>query len=255
VAILRAEGLTRRFGGLVAVNAVSLSVEAGQVHGIIGPNGAGKTTLFNLISGFVSPDSGRLWLEEHEITRLPAHERSRLGVVRTFQNIRLFRGLSVLDNVLLGQYPVARPGYLAIWPRPTARERALRREALDLLELFHLAEVRERVAATLPYGAQKRVELARALAARPRVLLLDEPTAGMNAQESEEIADEILSIRARGITVVLVEHDMNVVMRTSDQVSVLNFGQKIAEGTPAQIQANPDVRLAYLGQEEEARAP
>jgi ABC-type branched-subunit amino acid transport system ATPase component len=222
VAILRAEGLTRRFGGLVAVNAVSLSVEAGQVHGIIGPNGAGKTTLFNLISGFVSPDSGRLWLEEHEITRLPAHERSRLGVVRTFQNIRLFRGLSVLDNVLLGQYPVARPGYLAIWPRPTARERA---------------------------------ELARALAARPRVLLLDEPTAGMNAQESEEIADEILSIRARGITVVLVEHDMNVVMRTSDQVSVLNFGQKIAEGTPAQIQANPDVRLAYLGQEEEARAP
>jgi branched-chain amino acid transport system ATP-binding protein len=255
VAILRAEALTRRFGGLVAVDDVSLSVEAGQVHGIIGPNGAGKTTLFNLISGFVSPDTGRLWLAEREITHLPAHERSRLGVVRTFQNIRLFRGLSVLDNVLLGQYPVARPGYLAIWPRPSAAERALRREADDLLELFHLISFRDRLAGTLPYGAQKRVELARALAARPRVLLLDEPTAGMNEQESEEVADEILAaVRARGITVVLVEHDMNVVMRTSDQVSVLNFGHKIAEGSPTEIQANPEVRLAYLGHEDEGVA-
>jgi ABC-type branched-subunit amino acid transport system ATPase component len=252
VAILRAEGLTRRFGGLVAVNAVSLSIEAGQVHGIIGPNGAGKTTLFNLVSGFVPADSGRLWLDDRDISRLPSHERSRLGIVRTFQNIRLFRGLSVLDNVLLGQYPVARPGYLSIWPRASARERALRREAADLLELFHLTAFRDRIAATLPYGAQKRVELARALAARPRVLLLDEPTAGMNEQESEEIADEILAVRARSITVVLVEHDMNVVMRTSDQVSVLNFGQKIAEGPPAEIQANPEVRLAYLGQDEAA---
>jgi ABC-type branched-subunit amino acid transport system ATPase component len=147
---------------------------------------------------------------------------------------------------------VARPGYLSIWPRASARERALRREAADLLELFHLAPFRDRIAATLPYGAQKRVELARALAARPRVLLLDEPTAGMNEQESEEIADEILAVRARSITVVLVEHDMNVVMRTSDQVSVLNFGQKIAEGPPAEIQANPEVRLAYLGQDEAA---
>ena len=252
MAILRAEGLTRRFGGLVAVNAVSLSIEAGQVHGIIGPNGAGKTTLFNLVSGFVSADSGRLWLDDRDISRLPSYERSRLGIVRTFQNIRLFRGLSVLDNVLLGQYPVARPGYLSIWPRASARERALRREAADLLELFHLTPFRDRIAATLPYGAQKRVEFARALAARPRVLLLDEPTAGMNEQESEEIADEILGVRARGITVVLVEHDMNVVMRTSDQVSVLNFGQKIAEGPPAEIQANPEVRLAYLGQDDAA---
>ena len=250
--ILRAERLTRRFGGLVAVNSVSLEVAPGTVHGVIGPNGAGKTTLFNLISGFVAPDAGQLWLDDRDITRLRPHQRSALGVVRTFQNIRLFRGLSVLDNILIGQHTVARPGLLAIWPRKTARDRALRREADELLELFELSPLRDRLASALPYGAQKRVEMARALAGRPRVLLLDEPTAGMNEDESARIADEILAIRGRGITVVLVEHDMNVVMRTSDVVAVLNFGEKIAEGTPAQIQANAEVRLAYLGQDDPA---
>lgn len=252
--MLRAQGLTKRFGGLVAVNDVSIEIESGSVHGIIGPNGAGKTTLFNLVSGFVPIDAGRLHLDDRDVTRLPAHERSRLGIVRTFQNIRLFRGLTVLENVLLGQYPVARPGYLSIWPVASKRERALRAEADALLTLFRLTDVRDRPAASLPYGVQKRVELARALAARPRVLLLDEPTAGMNEHESDEIADEILAVRARGVTVVLVEHDMNVVMRTSDRVTVLSFGEKIAEGTPTEIQSNPAVRLAYLGQEEAAEA-
>lgn len=248
--ILRAERLTRRFGGLTAVNAVSLDVTAQTVHGVIGPNGAGKTTLFNLISGFVVPDAGHLWLDDRDITTLRPHQRSHLGVVRTFQNIRLFRGLSVHDNILVGQYPVARPKLWSISPVKSARDRALLKEADELLELFDLTGLRDRPAAGLPYGAQKRVEMARALASRPRVLLLDEPTAGMNEDESARIADEILAIRDRGITVVLVEHDMNVVMHTSDIISVLNFGEKIAEGTPAEIQANPDVRLAYLGQDD-----
>ncbi|GAC1328389.1 MAG: ABC transporter ATP-binding protein [Chloroflexota bacterium] len=248
--ILRAERLTRRFGGLTAVNAVSLDVTPHTVHGVIGPNGAGKTTLFNLISGFVAPDSGFLWLEDRNITALRPHQRSHLGIVRTFQNIRLFRGLSVQDNILVGQYPVARPKLWSIWPLKSARDRALLEEADELLNLFDLTALRDRPAAGLPYGAQKRVEMARALASRPRVLLLDEPTAGMNDDESARIADEILAIRDRGITVVLVEHDMNVVMHTSDIISVLNFGEKIAEGTPAEIQANPEVRLAYLGQDD-----
>jgi branched-chain amino acid transport system ATP-binding protein len=247
--ILRAEGLVKRFGGLAAVDGVDLAVRGGQVHGIIGPNGAGKTTLFNLISGFLAPDAGRLWLEEREITKLPIHERTRLGIVRTFQNIRVFRGLSVLENVLVGQHTQARPGFFSIWPWVDQRERDLRQRAEELLALFRLADDRHRLASELPYGAQKRIEMARALAAGPKVLLLDEPTAGMNEHESEEIAEEILAVRARGVTVVLVEHDMNVVMSTSDLVTVLNFGVKIAEGGPEAIQADPEVRLAYLGEE------
>jgi branched-chain amino acid transport system ATP-binding protein len=247
--ILRAAGLTKRFGGLAAVNNVDLDVARGHVHAIIGPNGAGKTTIFNLVSGFLPPDGGSLWLDGREITRLPVYGRTALGIVRTFQNIRLFRGLTVLENVLVGQHTTARPGFFSIWPVASRRERELHQRAEELLELFHLADDRERLASELPYGAQKRLEMARALAAQPSVLLLDEPTAGMNERESEEIAVEIAAIRARGVTVVLVEHDMNVVMGASDVVTVLSFGEKIAEGTPDQVQADPAVRLAYLGEE------
>jgi len=245
--VLRLRGLTRRFAGLTAVNAVDLDVLAGQVHGVIGPNGAGKTTLFNLVSGFLLPDQGSIEFAGRDISRLPTHRRTALGIVRTFQNIRLFGGLTVEQNVLVGQHHLARPGLRSAWPVPSTHERDLRAKTEDLIELFRLGDYRERLARELPYGVQKRLELARALASEPRVLMLDEPTAGMNEHESDEIIDEILAIRERQVTVLLVEHDMNVVMETSDRVSVLNFGEKIAEGAPTDVQADEAVRVAYLG--------
>lgn len=246
--VLRLRQVTRRFAGLIAVDAVDLEVFAGQVHGVIGPNGAGKTTLFNLISGFLLPDAGSVVLAGRDITRLPTHRRTALGIVRTFQNIRLFGGLTVTQNILVGQHHVAGTGLRSIWPMPTRLERSLRDKSAELLELFRLGDYQNRLARELPYGVQKRLEMARALASEPRVLMLDEPTAGMNEHESDEIIDEILAIRQRGVTVLLVEHDMNVVMETSDQISVLNFGKKIAEGEPEAVQADEAVRVAYLGQ-------
>ncbi|CAN5605565.1 ABC transporter ATP-binding protein [soil metagenome] len=246
--MLRIDAVTKRFAGLAAVNGVTLEVASGQVHGVIGPNGAGKTTLFNLISGFLLPDEGAIWFHDRDIARMATHRRTALGIVRTFQNIRLFGGLTVHENVLVGQHPRARPGLRSIWPTPTAADRRLRARAEELLEVFRLTDYRDRRAADLPYGVAKRLELARALAAEPALLMLDEPTAGMNASESRVIAEEILAVRDRGVTVLLVEHDMNVVMECSDQVTVLNFGEKIAAGDPATIQAAPAVRLAYLGE-------
>lgn len=246
--VLRLSGLTKRFAGLTALSAVDLDVRPGHVHGVIGPNGAGKTTLFNLVSGFLLPDEGTVLLSGRDVSRLPTHRRTSLGIVRTFQNIRLFGGLTVAQNILVGQHHVARPGLRSIWPIPSGLERTLRRKSEVLIELFHLGDYRDRLAKELPYGVQKRLEMARALASEPQVLMLDEPTAGMNEHESDEIIDEILAIRERGVTVLLVEHDMTVVMETSDRVTVLNFGRKIAEGRPAAVQADEAVRVAYLGQ-------
>lgn len=246
--MLRIERLTKRFAGLAAVSDVSLEIERGHVHGVIGPNGAGKTTLFNLISGFLLPDDGEIWFDERDVARMPTHRRTAMGIVRTFQNIRLFGGLTVFENILVGQHPVARPGLRSISPWRSARDRELQRDAEDLLDLFRLRDYRDRRAGELPYGVQKRLELARALASQPQLLMLDEPTAGMNEQESAEIAEELLAMRERGVTVLLVEHDMNVVMETCDRLTVLNFGKKIAEGDPDTVQTNPEVRLAYLGE-------
>ncbi len=257
--LLSVESVCLGFGGIQALSGVSLDVQAGQITAVIGPNGAGKTSLFNTLSGFYRPQRGRVLLEGRDITALGADRRAALGLARTFQNVALFRGMSVLDNIKLGGHTRLHASPLAaLWYRGQARneEMALReeieREVIDFLEIDH---IRHLPVAGLAYGLQKRVELARALAMRPKVLLLDEPVAGMNREETEDLARFILDIQEeRGITVLLIEHDMGLVMDISHQVVVLNFGQVIGEGTPAQVRANPEVVRAYLGDEAIRRA-
>jgi len=252
--LLRAEGVYLGFGGIQALAGVSLDVRPGEITAVIGPNGAGKTSLFNTLSGFYRPQRGRVWLEGRDLTGVSADRRAALGLARTFQNVALFRGMSVLDNIKLGGHTRLRTNPLtALWYRGPARaeEMALRqeieRDVIDFLEIDH---IRHLPVAGLAYGLQKRVELARALAMRPKVLMLDEPVAGMNREETEDMARFILDIQEeRGITVLLIEHDMGLVMDISHHVVVLNFGQVIGQGTPAQVRANPEVVRAYLGDE------
>ncbi len=251
--ILEAEGLTLRFGGIRALADVAVAVPKGGITAIIGPNGAGKTSLFNAISGFYRPERGTLRFDGADITRVPAHARAALGLARTFQNVSLLRGMTVLDNIKLGGHNRLRAGALgALWylGRAAAEEARLRaeieREVIDFLEIDH---IRDLPIDALAYGLQKRVELARALAMQPKVLMLDEPVAGMNREETEDMARFILDVQEeRGITVMLVEHDMGLVMDISSHVVVLNFGQVIASGTPAEVRRNPAVIAAYLGE-------
>ena len=257
--ILEVEDLSLAFGGVHALDDVSLGVEEGSITAVIGPNGAGKTSLFNTISGFYKPQSGRILLDGDDITRRSPPKRAALGLARTFQNIALFRGMTVLDNIKLGQHVHMKTGLLSAglylgWAQ--REEMALRdeieREVIDFLEIDH---IRNAPVAALPYGLQKRVELARALAMKPRILLLDEPVAGMNREETEDMARFILDVREeRGITVLLVEHDMDVVMDISDHVAVLNFGREIGAGTPAEVREMPAVVEAYLGHGDAAEA-
>jgi branched-chain amino acid transport system ATP-binding protein len=245
-------GLHLAFGGIHALSGVSLAAHRGEITAIIGPNGAGKTSLFNTISGFYRPQSGRVRFDGRDITDVSPPRRAALGLARTFQNVALFRGMSVLDNIKLGGHCRLKANPLtAMWYRGSAQreEMALRREiereVIDFLEIDH---IRHQPVGALSYGLQKRVELARALAMQPAVLMLDEPVAGMNREETEDMARFILDIQEeRGVTILLIEHDMGMVMDISSRVVVLNFGEVIASGSPREVRASPEVIRAYLG--------
>jgi ABC-type branched-subunit amino acid transport system ATPase component len=251
--VLRLAGVGRTFGGVRAVDGVSFSVREGGIHGLIGPNGAGKTTALNLISGLMRPTSGAIHFRETRIDRLPAYRIAAMGVRRTYQNIRLFPVMSALENLVVGMHTVT---HAALWQRllyaPAARreEEVVRGKAARLLERVGLGHRAGEQARNLSYGEQRRLEIARALASDPVLMLLDEPTAGMNPSEVEEVAELIRTIAAEGRTVLLVEHNMALVMSVCDRITVLDFGKVIAEGTPEEVSADEDVIAAYLGREE-----
>jgi branched-chain amino acid transport system ATP-binding protein len=256
VSILRLESITQRFGGLVALESVSLDVAAQGVTAIIGPNGAGKTTLFNAISGFRAPTEGRVIFADDDITGYAAQEVAKRGLIRTFQLVQLFETLTVLENIKVGRHLHTRGGLAnALLPfRSRVVEAQVDAAARDLLKQVGLEAQAETMASALPYGQKRLLEIARALAAEPKLLLLDEPAAGLNRGETTRLAELIRSIAAQNVTVLLIEHDMSFVMNVADRISVLDFGKLIAEGTPAEIQRNKDVIAAYLGTMEAARA-
>ena len=248
------EDITLTFGGINALSGVSTGVKKGEIFAIIGPNGAGKTCILNCINRFYQPDQGRILFEGQEITRIKAHKIAKLGIARTFQNVELFGHMTVMDNIKLGRHVHLKSGFFSggiYYGKTRQEEVALRKEIEEtIIDLLEIEAIRKRTVHTLPYGLQKRVELARALAMKPKLLLLDEPATGMNLEETEDMARFILDINEEwGVTIILIEHDMGMVMDISDRVCVLDFGRKIAEGPPQEIRHNPQVIQAYLGEE------
>jgi branched-chain amino acid transport system ATP-binding protein len=250
--VLQVQGLTLAFSGLVALDDVSFDVGEGELLAIIGPNGAGKTSIFNCLNGVYQPRAGRMRFLGHDLSRLRPHEIARLGIARVFQNIELFPPMTVADNLMLGRHHLMRAGLIAgaVWLGPAKREEVRhRRRVEEVIDFLEMEAIRDHRVAGLPYGLQKRVQLGRALAMEPKLLLLDEPVAGMNLEETEDIARFILDVQEElGVTQIIVDHDMAVVLDIAERVIVLDFGRKIAEGTPEQIRRHPDVARAYLGE-------
>ncbi len=250
--LLEARGITKHFGGIKALNDITFRVKPGQIKAIIGPNGAGKTTLFNCISGVLKADKGEIRLNGESIVKLPPHRRAAAGISRTFQNVAIFPEMTVLENVLVGRHCRSKCEML----KAGFRTMSMRREEKDIedkgwsfLEFVGLEEQADKLASELPLGDQRMLEIARALATEPKIVLLDEPAGGLNTKETERLAELIHQIRNSGVTVLLVEHDMNLVMDISDEILVINFGKKLAEGDPKSVKENPDVINAYLGED------
>lgn len=257
-ALLKLQHIKMKFGGVVAVDDLALQVEEGEIIALIGPNGAGKTTVFNVITGVYKPTMGKCFSEEKQLTGLKTHQITRCGLARTFQNIRLFKNLTVLENILVAMHMHRKSNLVSMichLPKAQAEEKADLKVAYELLELVGLVEVKEEKADNLPYGDQRRLEIARALATKPKLLLLDEPAAGMNPQETRELTLFIREMREKlKISVLMIEHHMDLVMEISDRIYVLDFGKLIAQGTPEEIQSNEKVIQAYLGVSDDAKA-